>query len=251
MNAFGITNAGNTCWLNSLLQLIISCPHMHAYLLKYSHTKNSIVFNELSRLANCPTGSVVSLDAQFIRFMSNFDNSGGSAKCVDEALLYLFDKIDGKNELDLAPFGIRERVAIECSECAHVEQSVDYLPFKQIYTACNILNSLTEVQKFTNEKHHCSKCLKSTPSTVTRNLISARRYILILTNGAACDIPLQFSMGSLTYKLQCIIHYGGGHYFASALRGTSMFMFNDDKCAQINQFISSAIYMLCYQLNSV
>ena len=244
MNVFGISNLNNNCWLNSLIQIILSCKDLHAYILKHAQTQNLIVYNEFARLANC-TGTVISLDAQFIKFMSNFDNASTGPKCVDEALLYLFDKI-GDNE---PPFGIRERISIECSTCSHVEDHVDYLPFKQIYRSCNIFEDLINTQTFTNENHKCSKCSELAPATVTRNLISVRKYILFLTNGFTCTIPLQFSIGNFQFHLSAVVYYAGGHYYTCAVRDSKIYLFNDANYSEINQFIASHIYMLCYEKN--
>ncbi len=257
----GIYNIGNSCYLNSAIQLLFNsidfrqiCYNTDIYNIIKSYDSNTI-FNP---------NSIKSLVANKYKQFNNTNQQDSF-----EFLVYFLDIIDSFNHnLLYKKFGMKTTINIKCKmlNCEYESEHIETDLFLQLPIA-NDLSDAYRLYKQTelldnDNKYYCEKCKKKT--IARKNIIMSKwsdNLIIILKrfdnmmrkDNRMVNIPLEWRHG---YMLQGgIIHMGstnGGHYIYFGKDTNNWYIANDmsiSKINNINDFMSnqgSTAYILYY-----
>jgi ubiquitin C-terminal hydrolase len=244
MDFHGIINIGNSCYLNSALQLIFNSSDFRN-IITNTILQQYIDEYDTSQIYN-PT-NIKSLVASVCNTFANFNQQDSY-----EFLVYLLDIVDKtiKNKELYNKFGIETTINIKCKMLKCLKES----EHKEIelFLHLPMENDLSEayrkyknVEKLENENAYaCENCKvktiarkKSITSKWPDNLIIVLKRFdhLMRKDSRKVNIPLTWRHG---YKLKgAIIHmgsYSGGHYIYYGEKNGEWFFANDSKISQIN-----------------
>lgn len=261
--AFGLQNVGNSCYFNSLIQSLLSCPILQQVLSNRSSKKIVHAYNNIADQKINHAGELLNI------LIEETKNSGntlhyGWQEDAHEGLMLLLDKIGSDIEIF---FNVRYDTNLICDSCKHqtkIEEDkgakceifVDYYddskPLAQ-YLRCNF--SMPEDYK-------CDKC-HTTNTTLRRNTLRRISTIVVLTlkkyhRKKIIDFPMSFTINGgrtiLKYKIVAQIEHsggmGGGHYYARCLREDGIYVCNDSSVMKIDKFEPTPnTYMVFYHLD--
>lgn len=253
----GFQNIGNTCYLNSALQLILNIDSLCNFILniRLKNTKINLL-QELIKAYRTSDKGVINpiLIKNLVSERKKMFGSYGQQDS-SEFLIFLFDILDDEFKKNNLPglnslIGLKSNVSIKCKlkKCLHENNHNEnnlflHLPFTKSLTES--YQKYKENEKLDGDnKIHCDSCKEKTisrkkieTSTWPDDLIIViNRYTNDLRkNNSKIDIPLSWRHN---YKLTGgIIHsggYGGGHYFYFGIKDSRWYIFNDSSIKIIN-----------------
>jgi ubiquitin carboxyl-terminal hydrolase 9/24 len=268
----GILNIGNSCYLNSAVQLLFNSKLFCSTLLSSTSNEPSILLlkNNINKYHDTTNqifipNEIKSLVAHYAPQFAGFSQEDSS-----EFIIYLFDIISKIAELDsnlCKQFKITTTVNIKCklTNCLHENEHNEYdmvlhLPIMENLDEMYRKYKLSEIME---NSYTCDKCNKN---TITRKkLITAdwpNHLIIVLKrfendlskNSSRVKIPLQWRHN---YKLQGgIVHMGGmgcGHYVYFGLVDNEWYIANDNNIIKINDIVLNEClensYILYYAIS--
>lgn len=284
---FGLNNTGVICWLNSILQVLLSCPALNETLmvLEGQLTNNTFAREYISLLKailpNKPdmprldsiryadaSAKILKAFLMQMRSKGKTIRMGYSQECVDEAFTLFIETFDCPAVTQL--FTNVYELIIECSTCKKTVSSerdkalrIELFCNKRFNTEREFLGYLlrhpSEHDRYTCEQ--CGNVMTKFPRIEILRVI--REIVIIIFNKFQQKdnmwFPLRLSIparsgGSLDYKLVGQIEHGGtmhgGHYTAMALRGDKVYRFNDSSVSPAEFGPTPNTYMLVYHLVS-
>ncbi len=272
----GISNIGNSCYLNSAIQMLFNSNDFRQIVRTTSF--NNIINNYDNSSVFNPS-EIKSIVAKNNKMFANCNQQDSY-----EFIIYLLDALDKilgnsmKNSL-YEKFGLKTTSNIKCkmSNCGKESNNVSVelflqLPITDELDLTDSYRKYKSVGRLENDNaYYCENCKKKVvarKNTITSNwpdnlIIVLKRFDYNLRkDGRNVNIPLNWRHG---YKLKgAIIHmgsYGGGHYIYFGEENndnhSDWFIANDSQISKINNiegFMNNQgkqSYILYYQKKSI
>ncbi len=253
-NMKGIVNIGNSCYLNSAIQMLFNSNDFRKIC---SHTNLEKIINNYDDInINVFNPSEI----KHIVASNNKMFANNHQHDSHEFMVYLLDVLDKFNHNSHTElynlFGIKSRINIKCklANCLHENEHTDVELFLQLPLTDDLSESYRlykapeQLIAKNNNGYKCDKCKKMSISrrkTMTsfwpNNLIIVLKRFNYTSNqwiakdNRKINIPLLWRHG---YKLKGgIIHlgvYGGGHYVYYGERNNVWYICNDSNISIIN-----------------
>ena len=246
----GIYNIGNSCYLNSAIQMLFNSEDFRE-ILKNTIFEKMIDTYDTSTIYN-PTAvkQVVNTNMQNNNLFANTDQQDSH-----EFIIYLFDVLDkllGKNNKLYDKFGINITTNIKCknANCQKESNNIStelflQLPITNELDLSDSYRHYKSVERLENDNaYFCERCNKKVlarKNTITTKwpdnlIIVLKRFDYNMRkDNRQINIPLIWRHG---YKLKGgIIHigsYGGGHYIYFGEENNEWFIANDTTISKIN-----------------
>lgn len=279
----GFKNIGNTCYLNSGLQMIVQNTELCALILKYSG--ESELLKKIGEFINeyYSDSSAILIPSEIKKIVQEKQDlfSGFGQQDSTEFVIYLLDTIDeeikkiDKTSKGIQPiFGIGLNTKIKCKlrECLQISNKKESNNFLllDIDDKCASLedayhNFKSGEKLESDNKYYCENC-KAKRIASKRSIIEEwPQYLFIwlkrfsqkgkrfFKNSQELDIPLEWRHSN--YLQGAIIHYGdlnGGHYVYIGKQNSKWYLFNDSSVSEITsenhlKSLLSKAYWLCYK----
>ena len=273
LDPFGLINTGVICYMNSLLQALVSCTAFNQVILEneeYMHkTKiGTVLFEFITCATKNPkdTGvfsqKVVSTLVEELKVRHPNIVYGHGQECASEGLSLLLELLNGP-EIPLNDstssnpvsklFCSKYRKVVVCEKCNHKNESIEYRNQHIIYKYDDIAKDIL-ISMNTLSDYKCDKCseLGSCKEIVA---ITRIPEILVITDAVilACRLFHQPTTINLTppgftfegisgpikyYKVAQVEQSGSlnsGHYISKGIRkGLDTYLFNDQSVSKID-----------------
>lgn len=252
---FGLDNTGIICWLNSIIQSLLSCTALNKIILEVKDELNNRFAREYARLVYFTVEVAKSSDwnpdsvrrasselqrafAECVR--AKYSRTiGYQQECVDEAFTMMIDLFDHPRIASL--FSNNYELQICCPFCKEMVSAVRDKTYKiEVFTQQPIadaraFNDYLRIHQSPMDHYECPKCkLTSTPNRIER-LTMLREIVTLVFNKYGTKYgssesrffppELKFQAkggGWLMYRqVAQIEHVGslhGGHYYADVIR---------------------------------
>ena len=266
----GIVNIGNSCYMNSALQLLFNSNDF----CKIISTHNNLIplYNNIIKYHN--RNDNILNPTEIKQFIDNITKQfrGNIQQDSSEFIIYLLDIIDKYCHDSLyRSFGIETNINIKCkllnclNESIHIENDL----FLHLDITDNLDDSYREyksmVKLIDKNAYNCEKCKKYTIGRKKIEIIKWPSNLIIVLkrfdnmmrkNNKLITIPLEWRHG---YILKGgIIHMGdtmGGHYIYYGNKNNNWYVANDMKISTIDSIETfmkrsgSQSYILYYTKN--
>ena len=250
--AKGIDNIGNSCYLNCVIQALISSPQLNSFICNASdRSKWTFIWETILNNFN--------IDGMSKMFLSSLPFKPGYQEDASEALLAVLDNFE--QDLDdikkLYYQRIRKRYICEQCEFMHFQKD-DYQVIFNIYS--NLSNKKTFKHNLISQNdvvhYKCPKC-NSTTAKCSSELVYIPEVFFVQFNTKEDKykyFPLEFDIiltqGKVKYKIAAQVeHYGSaerGHYKGVFQRKDGVFSINDSHVSNGKFAPNNAVYFVMY-----
>lgn len=256
----GLNNIGNTCYLNTGLQMLLQNKELHQLVLKHSKDSDKLktIANFYEEYHNSSSGSLNPSNIKMIveerQNMFQGFNQHDSSEFVIYLLDIINDEIKDSSQLN-SIYGLHMNIRIKCKlrECLNIVNKKEisnilFLDIEQEYTELDdAYRSYRSRDKLDSDNmYYCEKCkdkriaskrtsIKDWPNNL---IIILKRFkqtgFRVQKMNQPLDIPLEWRHDN---KLQgAIIHYGsmnGGHYVYVGKYNDKWYLFDDSNVSEI------------------
>ena len=270
----GFVNLGNTCYMNSALQMILRIDNFKQLFQSLNLQKNNLSNEELEEIKtlidfnnkyhysnekilnpNEIKNLIGKKNKKFLKF-----NQEDSEEFINYLLDFIYEKLKKFGNKEITQFEqiIESRInkAIKCKamKCLTVSNTVEKMNLinlsltKETDDLDSCLKELLKREKLENDSmYFCDNCkklriaskrleFKSLPSDI---IFSIKRYSSSLRKiDKKIDMPLEWK----DYRLKGIVFhsgsFGGGHYIYIGMDNNRWYIFNDSFVSEINNMSS-------------
>jgi len=255
---YGLQNVGNTCYLNSMLQCLLSCDSFN----KFVFTMKPNEFAEEYKKLYMHGGDAAGVLRFIIKGVDSPANLHfGTQEDSNEGFMLLMDVISKYGNINQV-FNIRYVSEYHCSLCElHQINKDDECEIFISYEDGSIeFEQYIRLQANRIIDYKCPRCGKTGGTIQTKKLCRIPDVVVVLmkkyNHKSLLQLPLSFSIQTLTkpniYKLVGTIeHYGsqtGGHYVAQCRRNNNEYLFNDASVTPHPLSVTSNTYVAFYQV---
>ena len=250
-----LKNIGNTCYINSCLQLFFDIESLCDLIGAGSDPAICEVIHN-----NCSTINPAALKNETAKMNPRF--RGMNQQDSFEFLIYLFDFVSRTIPVsDHVSFSIEQ--STKCL-CGHVGSKT----FSDLFMILPMDNRCTHIDDCVSLYLDSSNsCPASCPTPETISSITSKRYLIVVLkrysnsiqkNNAKIQVPEELVVCSRTYSLRGFIHHYGfitcGHYVYIRKIKNKWFIFNDENIEEIthNQKLidyKDSGYVYLFELN--
>jgi ubiquitin C-terminal hydrolase len=279
----GFKNIGNTCYLNSGLQMLVQNIDLCALILKYSG--ESELLKKLGEFINnyYSDSSTVLVPSEIKKIVEEKQDlfCGFGQQDSTEFIIYLLDTIDEEiKRIDQLSTGIKpifgidfnSRIKCKLRECLTIynKKELNNFLLLDIDDECTSLedayrNFKSGEKLQYDDKYYCENCQAKRIASKRSSIENWPQYLFIwlkrfsqkgrrfLKNSQELDIPLEWRHGN--YLQGAVIHYGnlnGGHYVYVGKQNNKWYLFNDSNVSEITteselKSLLANAYWLCYK----
>ena len=249
---FGINNIGNTCYLNSAVQLLCLNPD----------------FINIENISNDQSIAIKKIKNTLAKISRRFN--GFSQQDSGEALLLLLEHYGSKDNFNnISDYEFDEKTRIKCKylSCLHTEITIRKSCILLLDIKGNDLDScfsnMCDIDKLSGWK--CPKCNQTKVANKRFIFSDFNKYIIIgFKRFESVRGSTRYVKNNTKIKIQniiktdyhikgAIIHSGsinGGHYIAIGKRNNKWYLFNDSSVSeikseeQLNNYLSSSYFIM-------
>ena len=270
----GLQNMGNTCFINSSLQLLLNCPLLVNQIIESDNEnlkKYKQTFEDYFRKTTNTLGPYI-LYKRYQKLNSNY--VGISQEDAHEYLTFIIDDIDElSKDIDIKNlFRISLISKVNCEECNNfskviISEKMLSLSINNCENLDDCFKKLYKKESLDNDnKWFCDKCNKKVCSNKEIYIDKISKYLIICLNRFIFDKNniiknnnnILFSKNIFTnYELIGIIYHmgtiNGGHYICSVTRdGQQWFLIDDTNIIETTyeklEQINNNAYILLYHI---
>jgi len=256
----GFPNMGNTCYLNSFLQCILSCPAIYCAISKKNEGLNALLKSLYI------TQSPVILRKIWKEIIEESKKSQSRVKLdeysqhdANEGVMILLDKLGGTCKNITTH---RYRIDLTCSACKFVSsnRAENNIFFIEGPTE-RPLEQFLQRRYSLHDGYTCTKCGDKKTKITTWSITMLPEILIILlekyTEKTLIDYPefMSFTGSSgkqMKYRLVAQSEQSGGqssgHYWANIYRGGKWYKANDDHISESEFTVSRNSYLLFYHI---
>lgn len=255
MKIFGLKNIGSICYLNSLIQSLISCEPFTKLIAEADPDKNvSEVFKVmkyfLDHIIMDDVKAVESAVPILREIMNSYEFYGHQQEDVGEGFDILIELLgDSVSNLFMSKWTVN----IFCGSCKGVVSTAtdtmnritmekDYIPYSRSHGVDKFVSG--HMSRFSD--YRCPKCKCSAANGVKVSRLIKPPRVLVVSfnkfNEKWMSDPIEPTMSvnygekgiqKAKYRLMSVIHHSGnmtrGHYTNTAVRGDKTVLFNDSR----------------------
>ena len=274
LELFGLINTGVICYMNSLLQALVSCTAFNQVILENEEYMNktkigTVLFEFITCAITTPKDAgvfsqkVVATLVEELRVRHPNIIYGRGQECASEGLSLLLELLNGP-EIPLSDstssnpisklFYSKYKKVVACEKCNHKNESIEYrnqhIIYKYDNMARDILISINTLDGYTCDKCNESGCCKEVVSitripeilVITDAVILASRLFHRPTeiNPTPPGFTFEGLTGIIKYIKVAQVEQSGsldsGHYIAKGVRkGLEIYLFNDQSINKIDE----------------
>lgn len=254
-NFIGLKNINSICYLNSLIQSLLSCDifiktikNNKDKFMEETNVIGLLFYNIIHKMENDITidtdNFIMSLKLDFV-----------GQNCSHEALLFIIDKLHFEKT-----FEMKYEKTIFCTKCDEItKQIVDERVMFEYFTDSkdniNISTKLINRQIDTIEDYKCDICKEKNKHVCLCDLISSKDIFVLTLNQFYEKKKIKYeniiNLSTGTYKLVAKINHigdmNGGHYWMVRYKDDKTIAINDMEIKEINDNNNGInTYMLFY-----
>lgn len=245
MSVQGLPNIGNSCYLNSAIQVLKCCPLLSRILHLPGYQSQNFMARFLGPVID---GLVNNPRLVLQQLVQKRKVQAGAQEDSHEAILEILDSIQPSKDVfgeevynlfqDVFKVGVK--YTIDCPDCKYHSTTVQYDTFLYADYAEKLSTSMNEY--FKDVTIPCENCKgdNAVRRTILKHLpknlfICLKRYHNL---GSSMSMPLEIKIGRNAFDLTgYVIHYGslfGGHYVAEVKKDNQWYLCNDNNVTEIS-----------------